>query len=317
MIGPKHANSSGFEGRAFAVVGDPLAKRLNAAARKKNVIDLSVLMADNLPVWWPGPGVGNHRCPYSTRIIHTWDQVGGPYFAQTHTLDSHTGTHLVPPAHALPRKGFNNKNYSAEVRGWLADYEKRYGPRGFSDVTTDKVPLAQTCGFARVIDVRPLVGTTDRKRWPASPEITAAHIKQYEKRHGALRPGEIVVFFSGHSDRTVRPFPRGEACLADPLNGKSEGWPAPGPDAVVYLAKKGIRCLATDGPTLGGVEPRRALMTYWALGSKGMVGVEFLTNLGALPAAAAEAGRVYFLFAPVLIRDCHGGPGRALAVVLD
>ena len=79
--------------------------------------------------------------------------------------------------------------------------------------------------------------------------------------------------------------------MEEPLNGKQEGWPAPGPDAIQYLARKGIRCVATDAPTLGGVEPKRALWTYWALGSKGMVGVEFLTNLGSLPADA------YFLFA--------------------
>ena len=96
--------------------------------------------------------------------------------------------------------------------------------------------------------------------------------------------------------------------MSDPLNGKQEGWPAPGPDTIMYLAEKGIRCVATDGPTLGGVDPRRALMTYWALGTKGMVGVEFLTGLGKLPDDA------YFIFAPVKIRDCHGGPGRAIAL---
>ena len=64
MIGPKHKNASGFEGRAFAITG-PVAKQLIAAARKKNAVDLSVTMADDLPVWWPGPGTGNHRCPSS------------------------------------------------------------------------------------------------------------------------------------------------------------------------------------------------------------------------------------------------------------
>ena len=96
--------------------------------------------------------------------------------------------------------------------------------------------------------------------------------------------------------------------MADPLNGRSEGWPAPGPATVLYLADKGIRCLATDGPTLGGVEPQRALMTYWAMGNQGMAGVEFLTNVGQLPSNA------YFLFAAVKIRGCHGGPGRAIAL---
>ena len=96
--------------------------------------------------------------------------------------------------------------------------------------------------------------------------------------------------------------------MADPLNGKSEGWPAPGPDAIAYLASKGIRCVATDAPTLGGVEPKRALMAYWLLGCKGMAGVEYVTDVGSLPAKA------YFIFAAVKIRDCHGGPGRAIAL---
>jgi kynurenine formamidase len=308
MLGPKHARGSGAECRSFAIVGDSLAKQLIAAARRQQVVDLSVLLAENLPVWWPGPGMGNHRQPYYAKVFHLWDQPGGPYYAVSHTLDSHTGTHLVPPAYALPRPGFDNGTYAPEVRGWLQEYEAKYGARGTSDVTTEKVPIGQTCGWSRVIDVRHLVGSTDRAAWPASPEITVADLRKYEEKAGALRPGDVVIFASGYSDKFVRPFPAGEACLADPLNGKSEGWPAPGPDAIAYLAEKGIRCVATDGPTLGGVNPKRALMTYWALGSKGMAGVEFLTNVAAL------TPKSYFLFAAVKVRDCHGGPGRAIAV---
>ena len=117
-----------------------------------------------------------------------------------------------------------------------------------------------------------------------------------------------MVFRCGWSDRHLKTFPEGNSCLADPLNRKSEGWPAPGPDAVLYLAKKGVRCVATDGPTLGGAEPKRALFTYWALGGSGMAGVEYLTNLDRLPEGA------YFLFAAMKVRGCHGGPGRALAL---
>jgi kynurenine formamidase len=308
MIGPKHAADPYSEGRAFAVVG-PLAKRLIGSARKKNAIDLSVTNAVDLPVWWPGAGVGNHRQRYLTMHFQDMPNTGGTH--RMHALDSHTGTHLVPPAYALPKKGFDNDQYSPEVRKWLTEYEEKYGPRGTSDVTTEKVPIAQTCGPARVIDVSHLVGKTDKQSWPASPEITVAEIKKYEKARGELKAGDIVIFKSGHSDKHVKPFPKGESCMADPLNGKSEGWPAPGPDTIVCLAEKGIRCVATDGPTLGGVEPKRALMTYWALGSKGMVGVEFLTNLGKLP------DKAYFLFAAVKIRDCHGGPGRAIALHED
>lgn len=304
-MGPKHARGPYSEGRAFAVVG-PLAERLIRSARKKTVVDLSVLLSPDLPVWWPGAAAGDHRHPYMRVLFGFAPNLGHAH--ETHVLDSHTGTHLVPPAYSLPGKGFDNSTYDAEARGWLAEYEKKYGPRGTSDVTAEKVPLAQTCGRARVIDVRPLLGTTDKKDWPASPEITAALIRRYEKQHGELKPGDVVIFRSGWSDRYVRPFPRGDGCMTDPLRGRSEGWPAPGPEAVLYLAGKGIRCVAADGPTLGGAGPKRALETYWALGGKGMVSVEFLTNLGKLPEGS------HFVFVAGKIRGCHGGPGRAIAL---
>jgi kynurenine formamidase len=117
----------------------------------------------------------------------------------------------------------------------------------------------------------------------------------------------VVVFRSGWSDEFYRPLPTGEKCQADPLNGKAEGWPALTAEGVMYLAERGVSCVGTDAPTLGGVHETRALQTYWALGTRGMVGVEFLTNLGAL-----KSGQ-YFVFAPVKVRDCHGGPGRAIA----
>jgi kynurenine formamidase len=268
-------------------------------------VDLSVGLADDLPVAWPGKEPGTHRQAYMTILFGKNPNTRTAF--PMHMLDSHTGTHLVPPSYALPAKGFDDASYAPAVREWLREYEAKYGPRGTSDVTTEKVPIGQTCGRARVIDVGQLIGTTAKESWPASPEITAAVIERYEKEMGELQPGEVVVFRSGWSDKHLRPFPAGNACMADPLNGKGEGWPAPGPDAVRHLAKKGIRCVATDGPTLGGAEPKRALFTYWALGGSGVVGVEFLTNLGQLPEGA------YFVFAATKIRDCHGGPGRALA----
>jgi len=305
MIGPKHADGFYSEGRAFGVVGEPLAPRLIEAARKKNVVDLSVTLSADLPVTWPGRGIGNHRQPYHKIPIMFAPNLG--VFHVTHMLDAHAGTHLVPPAYALPPDGFDNASYSREVREWLAEYEKTYGKRGTSNVTAEQIPLTQTCGRARVMDLTHLVGTTSEKDWPASPEITVDELKKFEEREGNLQAGDIVIFQCGHVDKYFKPLPEGAACMADPLNGKSEGWPAPGPDAIVYLAKKGIRCVATDGPTLGGVEPKRALMTYWAMGTKDMVGVEFLTNVGKLSKDS------YFVFAPVKVRDCHGGPGRAIA----
>ena len=91
--------------------------------------------------------------------------------------------------------------YAPEVRGWLAEYEKAYGRRGASSLTTEQVPLEWTCGAVRVIDVRPLVGSTPSKTWPASPEVTPAYIQAFETKHGLLKPGEIVLFRTDHKPR--------------------------------------------------------------------------------------------------------------------
>ena len=305
MMGPRHAGGPYGEGRAFAIVGGPV-KRLIASARAKRAIELSVVMGRDLPLTFPGAGVYEHRHPYSkVDFFHSKEL---DLYHHTHLMDSHAGTHLVPPAYALPPKGFDNAKYSPEVRAWLKEYEAAHGKRGHSTVTAEQVPLSQTCGPARVVDVRRRIGTTKKADWPASPEITVADLRAAEKKDGPFKPGDIVVFHTGHVDRHFKKLPAGSTCFADPLAGKTEGWPAPAPAAIAYLAKKGIRCLATDAPMLGSAHPKAALMTYWKLGTENMVAVEYLHNVSALKKGA------YFLFAPVKIKGCHGGPGRAIAL---
>lgn len=305
MMGPKHVGGPYSEGRAFAIVGD-LAKPLIESARHKRVRDVSVTMSAEHPLTWPGKGVDRHRQRY-TKNNFIWAE-NLQLYHHGHVMDSHAGTHLVPPSFALPAEPIEPNAYDPDSRIALEEYQRTFGPRGVSDVTTEKVPLSQTSGWTRIVDVTALVDTTTRADWPASPQISVELLKRYEKSTGALNSGEVVIFRSGHTDRHFNKLPEGSACLADPINGVSEGWPALTPAAVMYLADKGIRCVGTDSPTLGGVDPIQALKTYWALGTRGMVGVEFLTNLGELPQ------RAFFLFAPVKIRDCHGGPGRAIVL---
>ncbi len=307
MLGPKHQGAPYSEGRAFSIVGGQLPQRLIDSVKNKRAIDLSPTLAPNLPLTSPGIGIGAHRQVYLkvdflySEYLDMWHH--------THLMDSMTGTHLVPPSYALPPEG-SKPAYAPEVRGWLQQYEQKYGLRGTSSMTTEQVPLDWTCGRARVIDVRSLVGSTEKIPLPASPEITPSLIQAFELKQGALKPGDIVLFHTGHLDRQLRPQPNDLGVWTEPLHGKSEGWPAPGPDAIVYLKSKGIRCVATDAPDIGGVDPKRAQMTYWALGSREMVGVEFLHNLSKIPSDKES----YFLFAAVKIRDCHGGPGRAIVL---
>ncbi len=305
MLGPKHANGPYSETRAFAVVGGDLPGRLIDSARNKRAIDLSPTLAMNLPVTNPGSLAGRHRQVYvKVDFLYSPDL---DMWHHTHLMDATAGTHLITPSFALPPEG-SVVEYSPEVRGWLAEYESKYGKRGFSSRTTEQIPLDWTCGPARVVDVRSLVGTTKSADWPVSPEITVELLKSDEKAHGEFLPGQIVLFHTAHLDQHFQPAPDDKGVWQEPLTGKSEGWPAPGPDAIRYLHSKGIRCLATDAPDLGGVDARRALMTYWMLGSSDLVGVEFLNNVGKLQKDS------FFLFAPIRVRDCHAGPGRAIVL---
>ena len=305
MMGPRHQGGPYSEGRAFSIVGGELPKRLIEASKSKKAVDLSPVLAPNYPVTSPGSATGQHRQVYLkvdflyAESLDLWHH--------GHLMDAMAGTHLVPPAFALPPEGAG-PDYAPEIRGWLAEYEKKFGPRGFSSLTTEKIPLEWTCGPVRVIDVRSLVGTTESKSWPASPVISTAWIQSDEQKSGSLKPGDVVLFQTGHLDRHLKPSPDDSGLWSDPLSGKSEGWPAPDADAIQYLKRKGIRCVATDAPDLGGVNPKQALMTYWALGSNEMVGVEFLYHVHQIPRGG------YFLFAPLKIRDCHGGPGRAIVL---
>ncbi len=305
MMGPKHKGGPYGEGRAFAIAGGDLPKRLIESAKAKRAIDLTPTLAIDYPMTSPGIGTGQHRQVYLKIDFLYSDYLD--MWHHTHLMDSMAGTHLVPPSYALPPEG-NAVQYAPEVRGWLEQYERKFGKRGTSSMTTDQIPLSWTCGEARVIDVTALVGTTNKRSWPASPEITVELIKADEAKNGALQSGDVVIIRTGRVDKHFKPQPADTGLWLDPLNGTTEGWPALGPDAILYLKEQGIRCVATDAPDLGGVDPKRALMTYWALGSNDMVGVEFLHNVGEIP------GNAYFLFAPVKIRDCHGGPGRAIVL---
>ena len=227
ILGPKYAGGIYSEMPAFAVVGDPLARRLIDSARKRNVVDLSVVLAEDLPVSWPGRGVGNHRQLFITirrASIPTRERL----LKCTCSTATRARTWSRRPTPCRLR--LRRQELAPEVQEWLAEYEKKYGRRGTSDMTTEKVPLSQTCGPARVIDVRPLVGSTDQGELAGVAGDHGGDIRKDEKKHGELQAGDIVIFQSGWSDRYCRPLPLGKACMDDPLNGKSEGWPAPGPE---------------------------------------------------------------------------------------
>ena len=309
---PKHKGSPTGESRSVAITDTKLAAELLKAVRAQRVVDLSVTLAQELPVWWPGAGVGNYVYPY--RVFHTNTYTGwmGPYKVNNHLMDAHTGTHMDPPAHFGPPPGFDFSSYNAWTKGVQQKYEAKYGKIKTTAMTSDKVPPHYCIGPARVVDVTARIGTTRRESWPASPTIRVEDVQAHERMYGPIKAGEVVLFKSGHTDAHFRELQRGieDPNTAAPLNGNAEGWPAPSPETVNYVLDKGVKCIGTDAPSMGSVNSEEATMTHWAAASREAVFVEFLTGVGALPPTGG-----FFVFLAPKYENNHGGPGRALGIL--
>jgi kynurenine formamidase len=231
------------------------------------LIDLSVTVSERLPGVWP-----EHH-PFEREVTRRHP----PYFTEALWIDEHTGTHFDAPAHFIPG---------------TAESPTTFG---------DRVDLRLFCGKCVVIEV-PQAGTNGG----TSPEITPAMIEAWEAAHGALQPGEIVLFHSGW-DRYYVEGPAGKRYVDDVLVSKKQpGWPAPDVPAMQLLHARGVRCVGTDAPSMGSSHDGGPVHV-WGL-SHGIVYVEGLTNLGRLPARGAT-----FVFLPLKVEGSSGGPGRAVA----
>ena len=152
---------------------------------------------------------------------------------------------------------------------------------GFSFV--DRIPAWQFVGEACVIDVKELL---DKGAKGYSSLIMKHHITEWERRHRALGPGDVVLLYSGYSDQYYRAGLAGRRFVADPLEGKSPAWPDPHPEAVEYLASRGVMTLGTDSASMGPI-PELAEPTHMAGLKHGMI----LTEACNRPGTVAGDGR--------------------------
>jgi len=313
ILAAKHAGGSGGECRMVAITEPTLAARLNARSKAHGVVDLSVTLDENLPIVWPGWGPGEEGGRYIAKVLNAFSKERGPFFALGHLFDSFAGTHVVLPSFSLPADRAEITAADPAIRAAVATYEQAHGPLGTSALRTAAAPLERMMGPAHVVDVRDLVGTASFTAGkPAGPLVTRAILERHARTR-PFRPGEAVLFQTGHTDRTFRPMPplpEQDACLAMPLAGTAEGWPAVAADALAYLAEQGVGLIGTDAPSLSGVDPALAQQLDWFAASRELTVVAMLTGLEAI--AEREA---FFLFAPIKIAGTRGGYGRGLALV--
>jgi isatin hydrolase len=282
LVGPRAGTAQTGAGAAIA-----------AAMRDAEVVDLTVLISEQLPAHWPT------HAPFQRWTFNWFKPVKGaygdnlaqsvfPYYGQRYVIDEHTGTQLDCPAHFIPPEGSGMPFAS---------------PMG--KMTCDKMNPAQWMGPAAVIDVRAILDQAPNGK---SPIITPQMIRDWEAKNGALQPGEVVLFYSGYSDKYYKPFPEGNRLAFDPLVLQNKpGWPAPSPEAVEYLNSKSIKHLGSDGPSMGPVEAGQG--THVAGLKHGMTWDELLTNVGKLPVRGA-----FYIALPTKIVDGSGATTRAVGI---
>jgi len=266
--------------------------RIIARAR---LVDLSIRLAPELPSGWPGAIPFRHFVDHwftedaNSVEVHLCGN-NAPYRSHGMILDEHTGTHFDAPAHFLSPLG----------TGLPSDHE-------FGVITGDKVPPRQFFGPACVIDVTSLLDTTVDG---ISPRIEAVHIQEWEAENRPIVEGDVVLFRSGWDEHYL-PGRGGRRYIEESIRHNSgPAWPAPDAGAVSYLVDRGVRCVGTDGASIGPADDGAA--THQAGLSRGIVFIECVANLSALPSVGA-----YFLFLPIKVARSAGGPGRAIALVID
>lgn len=260
---------------------------------KARLVDLSVTLSERLPCTWPGHMSFAHK---NWNWFAEVDQPTGrtrsaaPYQTNFVIIDEHCGTHFDAPVHFIP----------PEHSGlpWAS-------PLGAE--TGEKVPLTDLMGPAVVIDVRFLA---DQGQAGISPFITAAHIQEWERQHGPVNPGEVVLLLTGW-DRYYVEGPEGlKYAHGSLVTGTFAGWPAPGPDAVTYLHERGVKTVGIDAPSVGAAH--EGAPVHWEGLSRQVRYIELLAHLDQLPPRGA-----FFQFLPLKIEGSTGGPGRAIAWVFD
>lgn len=254
--------------------------------RQGRWIDLSLPISEKYPRY-------PSQMPFQHKIANWFHETGLPgqstgpasYYSGWWTIDEHTGTHCDPPSHWVPP---SNANLS------------RSSP--FGDIVVDRLGVAEMQGPACVIDVSSIVGTTPNG---VSPVAELRHVEEWESQHGRLRPGDVVLLRADWDKRYLQGT-EGSSWAKDVVDRKTGGWPAPAPDMVVALHERGVKLLGTDGVSIGASEDGDP--AHIAGLSRGMIYVEALANLAALPPRGA-----YFVFLPLKVVDASGGPGRAVA----
>ena len=195
------------------------------------------------------------------------------YSAYAFSAPEHGGTHLDAPIHF-----------------------------GEGHLTVDRIPLERLIAPAVVIDV------TAKTRGDDDYRLTSDDVLAFERAHGRIPDGTIVLLRTGWSAR----WPDRKAYLGDdtPNDASKLHFPSFGVEAARLLVQE--RRVAAIGADVASIDygPSQDFMVHRIAAAADVPGLENLTNLNLLPATGALV-----IALPVKIEGGSGGPVRVVALI--
>src|SRR6266403_2080219 len=191
------------------------------------------------------------------------------YFTRSFWMLEHYGTHMDAPAHFPPGK-----------------------------VTVDQIPAKQLMGPAVVLDVR-AEGAKD-----ADFQLPAASVEEWEKRHGRIPEGAIVLLRTGWASR----WPDARRYRNQDAQGKMH-FPGFSSGAAKLLIERRVSGLGCDTMSIDYGASGDFAVHRLALGA-GLYHLENLADLTELPESGA-----FLIAAPIKLEGGSGGPVRVFALL--
>jgi kynurenine formamidase len=231
------------------------------------VVDLTHTF-DETTIYWPNSPSGF----VLHRLAHGMTEAGFFYASNTITAPEHGGTHLDAPIHFA---------------------------EGMT--TAEAVPLSRLIGPAVVIDMSAAAAQ--------SPDalLEVSDIDAFERAHGAIAPGTIVLVRTGWAAR----WPDRRRYLGDDTPGDTSKLHFPGISraAAEALVARGIAAVGIDTASIDH-GPSRDFIAHQVLMKADIPAFENLAALDALPPRGA-----LLIALPMKIGGGSGGPLRAVAVL--
>jgi kynurenine formamidase len=191
------------------------------------------------------------------------------YFTRSFWMLEHYGTHLDAPAHFPPGK-----------------------------VTVDQIPVKQLFGPAVVLEVR-----AESAR-DADYQLAAARVEDWEKRHGRIPQGAIVLLRTGWTSR----WPDVQKYRNQDAQGRMH-FPGFSVEAVKLLMERKVSGLGCDTLSIDPGASSDYAVHHLALGA-GLYQLENLADLSELPETGA-----FLIVAPIKLQGGSGGPVRVFALL--